>query len=128
VRFLFFTKFLFFVCSRRRSHSIAFGPATAWSVFESSKRLRASLVQKGGYLFTHGKRGLIKMGTGYHGTISKHIYARNPNYRTGEKSWLAICGDKLFYRSSHIGAALFVIIDANTLEALSSFFYFFAPS
>jgi hypothetical protein len=89
----------------------------AWSTFEvNTLRRNYSFVQKDGFVYVHGKHGLLKMGTGHHGTIVNHIYASNPSYRTREKGWIAAYADKLFYRSSRIGLASFIIIDTDTLQ------------
>jgi hypothetical protein len=99
------------------------GAAMAWSAFESATfRRNSTFVQKDGYVYIHGRHGLLKIGTGHHGTIVNHIYVSNPSYRTREKGWLAIYGNKLFYRSSRIGSASFVIIDAETLQVHQFFF------
>lgn len=91
--------------------------AMAWSTFDSGSAVRrnSSMVYKDGYLYYHSKKGLFKIGTGHQGTILGHVYANRPKYRS-EKGWLAIHGNKLFYRSRSITPAAFIIIDTETLN------------
>jgi hypothetical protein len=80
------------------------------------KRDFCAMAADGKYLYIHGKHGLAKIGTGFHGTIEGHLYAINKEYRGKEKGWLCCVKDKLYYRSTEITPKPFLVINPDTLE------------
>lgn len=82
-----------------------------------SRERTAAAASDGAYLYVHGKHtGLAKMGTGKRGTVAGRVYAHNEAFHAGETGWLAVASDRLFYRSSSLGASVpFIDVDVGTL-------------
>ncbi|XP_071483934.1 E3 ubiquitin-protein ligase MYCBP2-like [Diadema antillarum] len=58
----------------------------------------SAIASDGRYLYIHGDKGLMKIGSGYSGTIKGHIYASNPTVYSGEKGWLGFSRNQLLFK------------------------------
>lgn len=82
-----------------------------------------SMVSNGQYLFIHGKHGLLKVGTGYHGTVKSKVYARNEEFHPNQHGCLVLLNEPrlvLLFRSKCIEPRCFVEIDTESLKQTAS--------
>eukprot|EP00463_Aulacantha_scolymantha_P001344 TRINITY_DN1979_c0_g1_i1.p1 TRINITY_DN1979_c0_g1~~TRINITY_DN1979_c0_g1_i1.p1 ORF type:complete len:215 (-),score=53.28 TRINITY_DN1979_c0_g1_i1:156-737(-) len=69
----------------------------------------------GTYLYTHSRVGLLKIGTGKHGTTPGLVYGAIHEYRANERSTLVCVNDKLYYRSINVYPAFMLVLDSKLL-------------
>lgn len=67
-----------------------------------------SFVSDGKFLFLHTNRGLLKIGSGYGGTIGGQIYAHKPDFYPTEIGWLGYANVS-FLHYLHMGILLIII-------------------
>jgi hypothetical protein len=75
----------------------------------------------GEYLYLHIRNeGLVKVGTGKHGTVLFHVYARNSQFGTKDfRSSLVVLENKLYYfgySTSQVDHIVVHILNTDTLE------------
>jgi hypothetical protein len=90
------------------------------SLPSSSGSKFVTVATDGRFLYVHSTAGLVKLGTGYHGTIQGHLYACKPRYRVLEKPWVACVGTRLYLRSPAMSPDCLVVVDCNTLEEVGN--------
>lgn len=57
-----------------------------------------SFVSDGSYLYMLSNQGLLKVGTGYSGTIKGHIYMHKTDFHCTETCWIGYCNGALYYK------------------------------
>jgi len=78
---------------------------------QDSNTKRCTIATDGRYLYVHTEDGLIKFGTGMHGTVKSHIYGFKPNYYPNvPTSSLALVGDKLYFWTPHLPSPSMLLI------------------
>ncbi|KAL1131015.1 hypothetical protein AAG570_012253, partial [Ranatra chinensis] len=77
-----------------------------------------ALASDGQYLYIYTSHGLIKMGSGYGGTIKSHIYALRKDFFNDKNGWLGHAQGKLYFRLGKSGMERgeLMEIDRDTLE------------
>jgi E3 ubiquitin-protein ligase MYCBP2 len=76
-----------------------------------------SIASDGKYLYVLSSQGLLKLGSGYGGTVKGVVYKSRADYLTEESSgWLGAAAGKLFYYSGMPGEDEIVVINTETLE------------
>ncbi|XP_065845558.1 E3 ubiquitin-protein ligase MYCBP2-like isoform X3 [Oscarella lobularis] len=75
-----------------------------------------SLTSDGQYLYICTRVGLLKIGSGYCGTVRGQVYAANEDFHTGSKGWLGFVRGKLYYCRMGIGEREFLIVNTETLQ------------
>ncbi|XP_024084698.1 E3 ubiquitin-protein ligase MYCBP2 isoform X3 [Cimex lectularius] len=77
-----------------------------------------AIASDGLYLYVHTSIGLLKMGSGYGGTLKGHIYIHKPDFFPNKTGWLGYAQGKLYFRlgkgSSDRGELL--TVNSETLE------------
>jgi hypothetical protein len=75
----------------------------------------------GEYLYLHIRNeGLVKVGTGKHGTVLFHVYAQNPRFGTTDiRSSLVVIKDRLYYygySTNKMDCIVVHVLNTDTLE------------
>ncbi|KAK0177732.1 hypothetical protein PV328_001750 [Microctonus aethiopoides] len=74
-----------------------------------------SFVSDGKYLYLHTNRGLLKIGSGYGGTIGGQLYAHKPDFYPAESGWLGYANSSLYFKCAPKKQCELLELDADTL-------------
>ena len=83
---------------------------------KNNKKDFCSMATDGSYLYIHGKCGLVKIGSGFNGTVEGKLYIRQDSFRKDEKGWLCCVDNKLYYRSIEIAPKPFICLTTGDVE------------
>ncbi|XP_043461333.1 E3 ubiquitin-protein ligase MYCBP2 isoform X1 [Leptopilina heterotoma] len=75
-----------------------------------------SFVSDGKYLYLHTNQGLIKIGSGYGGTIWGHIYAHKSDFYPSEIGWLGYANNSLYFKCAPKNQYELLILDTELLS------------
>lgn len=56
-----------------------------------------SMTSDGQFLYLFCNRGLLKIGTGYGGTLKGHVYIWNSEFHPNDKGWIGFCNVSINY-------------------------------
>ncbi|KAK7473507.1 hypothetical protein BaRGS_00035260, partial [Batillaria attramentaria] len=79
-----------------------------------------AIASDGSYLYVLNKKGLLKVGSGYGGTIKGSIVSHKENFQSSKNPWLAFAGGKLICRLDKPAASDLVQVDSSSLELSSA--------
>ncbi|XP_034942184.1 E3 ubiquitin-protein ligase MYCBP2-like [Chelonus insularis] len=74
-----------------------------------------SFVSDGKFLYLHTNRGLLKIGSGYGGTIGGQLYGHKPDFFPTEVGWLGYASGSLYFKCAPKKHCELLELDAETL-------------
>ncbi|XP_043286736.1 E3 ubiquitin-protein ligase MYCBP2 isoform X2 [Venturia canescens] len=74
-----------------------------------------SFVSDGKYLYLHTNRGLLKIGSGYGGTIGGQLYSHKADFYPNEIGWLGYANNSLYFKCSPRKQCELLELDAENL-------------
>eukprot|EP00698_Gefionella_okellyi_P016969 TRINITY_DN490_c0_g1_i1.p1 TRINITY_DN490_c0_g1~~TRINITY_DN490_c0_g1_i1.p1 ORF type:complete len:2864 (-),score=572.76 TRINITY_DN490_c0_g1_i1:923-9514(-) len=99
------------------------GQCVSWSYIHPRRRNQASgftsIASDGAYVYVHrGQGGLVKIGTGFGGSVQGQCYAQQAAFRTTDNVSLACVAGRLFYRAISVGQNVCLVLDCETLREM----------
>lgn len=83
--------------------------------------LQPSIASNGRYIFILTSKTLLKIGTGFNGTLRGYVYAVNNEFGKDKMGWIGFCGDILFYKKiSKRNTESILIVNTETLNIMSA--------
>lgn len=83
--------------------------------------LQPSIASNGRYIFILTSKTLLKIGTGFNGTLRGFVYAVNNEFGKDKMGWIGFCGDVLFYKKiSKRNTESILIVNTETLNIVSA--------
>ncbi|XP_076446720.1 E3 ubiquitin-protein ligase MYCBP2-like isoform X7 [Babylonia areolata] len=104
---------------RTQSHTAAFPLPGAAADAEDSVD-NCAIASDGCYLYILNKKGLMKMGSGYGGTIKGSIVCHKEHFRSSKTPWLAYAKGKLLCKLDKQSSSDLVQVDTCSLEPTHS--------
>ncbi|XP_011315230.1 E3 ubiquitin-protein ligase MYCBP2 isoform X2 [Fopius arisanus] len=74
-----------------------------------------SFVSDGKYLYLHTNCGLLKIGSGYGGTVGGQLYGHKPDFYPSEIGWLGYANNSLYFKCSPRKQCELLELDVETL-------------
>ncbi|XP_063987126.1 E3 ubiquitin-protein ligase MYCBP2 isoform X2 [Diachasmimorpha longicaudata] len=74
-----------------------------------------SFVSDGKYLYLHTNRGLLKIGSGYGGTVGGQLYGHKPDFYPTEVGWLGYANNSLYFKCAPKKQCELLELDVETL-------------
>ncbi|XP_015122961.1 E3 ubiquitin-protein ligase MYCBP2 isoform X2 [Diachasma alloeum] len=74
-----------------------------------------SFVSDGKYLYLHTNRGLLKIGSGYGGTVGGQLYGHKPDFYPTEIGWLGYANSSLYFKCAPRKQCELLELDVETL-------------
>ncbi|XP_074101339.1 MYC binding protein highwire isoform X2 [Cotesia typhae] len=75
-----------------------------------------SFVSDGKYLYLHTNRGLLKIGSGYGGSVGGQLYAHKPDFYPAEIGWLGYANNALYFKCAPKKQCELLELDSETLS------------
>ena len=84
----------------------------------------SAIASDGAYLYVLAEGELLKIGTGFEGTLQRHVYSTLKDPEFAQKAWLCYIGGVLYFRSLQSTFPVIRSFSADSLKVCNLFPFF----